>query len=244
LRGTLVRRGLGRAASERAVDGAFGAYEDTATRGLAVANGTVVRGILERAARANPRYDRPAVRRRLATALHATRTRALADEEVRPSRRPARRAGSAVREHARRELGRAGERAAARARERFRGPLSELPAGLPVAPVPGYWYATVNVWYVEVRGRYERFAVRTDGGRPGEEIVYVRDGRTVSLDVDGDGRPERLGRATRVDLSVTTAVAVAVPPGGVGVGDTGGDADERSAGWPGGWNETTYAGRP
>jgi hypothetical protein len=49
-------------------------------------------------------------------------------------------------------------------------------AGLPVAPVPGYWYLTVNVWRVTVRGEWSRFAVRTRRGVPGEELTYVRDG--------------------------------------------------------------------
>ncbi|WP_336361091.1 DUF7286 family protein [Haladaptatus sp. ZSTT2] len=45
------------------------------------------------------------------------------------------------------------------------------------------------------------------------------------------GEKERFGRAPRVSFSVETAVAVVVPPGGTGVGDIDGNADERSAGW-------------
>lgn len=104
-------------------------------------------------------------------------------------------------------------------------------AGLPVAPVPGYWYLTVNVWRVDVRGSWARFAVRTRRGVPGEELAYVRDGSTARLDVDGDGDAERLGRDERVSFETDTTVVVAVPPGGRGVGDVGGDADERSPGW-------------
>jgi hypothetical protein len=107
-----------------------------------------------------------------------------------------------------------------------------VPAGLPVAPVPGYWYATVNVWTVSVSGEFARFGVRTDRGAPGRSLRYVRDGSVVALDVDDDGRPERLGRNERIDFTVNTTVAVAVPPTGRGVGDVGGNADERSPGWP------------
>ena len=105
-------------------------------------------------------------------------------------------------------------------------------AGLPVAPAPGYWYLTVNVWQVDVRGTWARFAVRTRRGVPGAALTYVRDGSTARLDVDGDGEAEQLGRDERVSFETSTTVAVAVPPGGRGVGDVDGNADERSAGWP------------
>lgn len=128
------------------------------------------------------------------------------------------------------------ERAERRAIRRLSGrTASRVPAGLPVAPVPGYWYATVNAWSVTVRGEYRRFAVRArtgtlDGG--GAVVRYVRDGSVVQLDVDGDGDPERLGRSERVGFTVSTTVVVAVPPGPRGVGDTDGDRDEQSPGWP------------
>ncbi|ESP88860.1 DUF7286 family protein, partial [Candidatus Halobonum tyrrellensis] len=108
-------------------------------------------------------------------------------------------------------------------------------AGLPVAPAPGYWYATANVWSVEVRGAYPRFSVTSPVGGPtgaGGRLRYVRDGSAVDLDVDGDGDAERLGRNERVSFRVETAVAAVVPAGKSGVGDVDGDADERSAGWP------------
>jgi hypothetical protein len=115
----------------------------------------------------------------------------------------------------------AGSRAAAR----------RTPAGLPVAPAPGYWYATVNAWTVSVRGAYARFALHTRRGPPGETLRYVRDGSTVALDADDDGETERLGHDERVGFAANTTVVVAVPAPGF-VGDRGGDADERSAGWP------------
>ncbi|WP_338727716.1 hypothetical protein [Haladaptatus sp. DJG-WS-42] len=107
--------------------------------------------------------------------------------------------------------------------------FARLPSGLPVAPVPGYWYATTNLWTANVEGEYARFTVGAPTGS--EAIAYTRAGQTATLDVDGDGAKERFGRAPRVSFSVETAVVVVVPPGGTGVGDIDGNADERSAGW-------------
>jgi len=136
---------------------------------------------------------------------------------------------------------RAVERAASAATDRIasrrlNGTLGRVAAGLPVAPVPGYWYATVNVWDVSVRGAYARFTLRTGRGTPattpGAAMRYVRDGSTVRLDVDGDGTKERLGRDERVSFETGTVVAVAVPPYRGGVGDVDGNADERAGTWP------------
>lgn len=107
--------------------------------------------------------------------------------------------------------------------------MGSLPAGLPVAPVPGFWYATANVWYVETNGTYERFAVRADRGDPSGPITYVRDDRGATLDHRGETR--LLGTAERISFHAETAVVVVVPPGANGVGDTDGVADERSSGW-------------
>jgi hypothetical protein len=113
--------------------------------------------------------------------------------------------------------------------------LGSVPAGLPIAPVPGYWYATINVWDVKVRGQYARFTVRARTGGPTDPdaaVAYSRDGEAVRFDTDDDGRKERLGRNDPVDFEQRTAVVIAVPPNGNGVGDVDGNADERSPGWP------------
>ena len=114
--------------------------------------------------------------------------------------------------------------------------MASLPAGLPVAPIPGSWYLTVNVWVVDVRGAYHRVAVNSVAASPSfgpDALSYVREAGPVSVDVDGDGSREGLGRVEPVAFSVRTVIVVAVPAGPRGVGDTGGDADERSPGWPG-----------
>jgi len=113
--------------------------------------------------------------------------------------------------------------------------LNRIPAGLPLAPVPGFWYATANLWDVQVAGEYARFTVRVPRGTPddpGGAFRYVRDAGTVRLDVDGDGVGERLGETTRLSFRTRTTVAIAVPPGPQGVGDVDGQAIEESAGWP------------
>ena len=114
--------------------------------------------------------------------------------------------------------------------ERLGGKLGALPAGLPLAPVPGFWYATANVWYTNVTGEYERFAVRTNRGDGTAATTYLRDNRTVR--VTHDGETKRLGTAEPVSFQTRTAVVVVVPPGPRGVGDTDGEPVKESPGWP------------
>ncbi|QZP37616.1 DUF7286 family protein [Halobaculum magnesiiphilum] len=178
--------------------------------------------------------DRLALRLRVETADTATNASVDVPEGIRAGTvdetRAARRAAL------RRAAKRAGSNATERLHKRYgKGKLGPVLAGLPVAPVPGYWYATVNVWDVEVAGAYPRFAVTAPVGGPdgGDgRVRYVRDGRNVTVDVDGDGSAERLGRSERVTFRTWTVVVVVVPAGPSGVGDVDGNADERSAGWP------------
>lgn len=210
-------------------------WDGSGRRGLAIANGSYARAIGDelRVRGLSPaRADVAAIRLRVAhrelaarpvTAVDAGTT----DETVEATRSLAREATTELVET---ELENATERTTAR----LTGG-SRIPAGLPVAPAPGYWYATVNGWSVTVRGEYQRFAVRSYAGAPdgaGGVVTYVRDGRAVTLDVDGDGEAERLGTSERIAFETETVVVVALPPGPAGVGDVDGDRDERSAGWP------------
>ena len=105
-------------------------------------------------------------------------------------------------------------------------------AGLPVAPVPGYWYATANLWYVAVRGEHPSFAVTAQ--RPGSNrtrLRYTRRNASVQIDVDGDGDDELLGHNRPISFQTETAAVAIVPAGKSGVGDVDGNADERSPGW-------------
>jgi len=239
-REVLAEHGIGDDEPERKamVQRALDPWNTTHGRALALANGSVSRRLTVVAdRRANLSVTE---RDRLALRLNGSRERALGDEGARPKTDIVNASRSAthqvVRELGREAAGSAAERATRRAyRRTMKRSFSQMPAGLPLAPVPGYWYATTNLWHVEVRGEYARFGVRASQGRPttpGGEFVYARDGERVTLDVDGDGDAERLGRSTRVDFSATATVLVVVPPGGTGVGDTNGVTVEQSKGWP------------
>ena len=107
-----------------------------------------------------------------------------------------------------------------------------LPTGASAAPPA--WWVTVNAWVVDVRGGYDRFAVRAGTGAasgPGGSLTYVRDGGAATVDYDGDGAAERLGHADRISFETRTGVVLAVPPGPQGVGDKGGNVDARSTRW-------------
>ena len=140
----------------------------------------------------------------------------------------------AARETVRKQVSGSLENASARATRKLTG-ASRLPAGMPVAPPPYTWIATVNAWSVTVRGEYQRFALRARGVAPdgsGGTVRYVRDGSTARLDVNGDGDRERLGRGDRVGFTASTTVVAVVPPGMPGVGDVDGAREEQSPGWP------------
>ncbi|WP_101296253.1 DUF7286 family protein [Halegenticoccus soli] len=213
-------------------------WDGRGRRAIAASNGSLARAIAAEARASGDLSRRRADR--LGVLLRVELGRAVRSDAARVAERPTNRTAATTRELGRRAVkrlvSRGLENATERAKTRWIGDaLGAAPAGLPVAPVPGYWYATVNVWTVTVRGEYHRFAVRARTGAPdggGATVRYVRDGAAVALDVDGDGDDERLGRNERVSFETGTIVVVAVPPGGTGVGDVDGNADERSAGWP------------
>jgi len=221
----LNRMGIGGSPADREalVATALSEWETPAARALAATNGSAARALVDLAVE---RYDGPLEDHLVRTRLRAS----LADASrgVTVSGRTTRRLVGFVGEEfewaadqvATDRLGRYVERR-----------VGTIPAGLPLVPVPGYWYATTNVWVVRARGGYARFTVRADRGPPGASLAYTRDGSAVRLDVDADGERERLGRASRVTFDATTAVTIVVPPGPPGVGDVDGDADERSPGW-------------
>ncbi len=243
-----VRIGLSGSARRAAVRGAMDRRDGVGRRAVAVDNGSFAAAVAgEVRAKVNAKAARGTETARsaidagqLRVRLRVGIARTTRERNVRVPRTATNRTASAVRDtatfvvghYATAALGNATERA----KRRYLGEtLGELPAGLPVLPVPGYWYATVNVWSVAVRGTYQRFTVRVREGVPdggGAALQYVRDGSVVHLDVDGDGSAERLGRDSRISFETRTLVVVAVPPGERGVGDTNGDADEVSSGWP------------
>ena len=94
-----------------------------------------------------------------------------------------------------------------------------VPAGLPLLPVPGYWYATVNAWDVRADGEYARFEVTANVGTPGQTsaTTYVREDETVTLDIAGAERT--IGDVEPIEFDGRSTLLVVVPPGGIGVGD-------------------------
>ena len=225
----------------RAVDGAFATWNRTSARAHAVTTGSFVPRVVSEAAL----DEREAARVRVH--LRAAVAKARDSEETRVDREHVDGAASAVRQFSKtaatEAVGTVVVNGTDRLAKRTKGKAVVLPAGLPLLPTPTNWYATVNVWDVHVRGYYPRFAVRTTRGGPGETVTYVRDGGCATLDIDEDGGEEKIGCASRVDISVRTVVLVAVPPGRTGLGDTDGQAVEDSPGWdePYPWEENRSA---
>jgi hypothetical protein len=226
-------------ASHDAVLAGYGDWDSTATLALAVTNGSAATPVADAAAGSDATPDSDAWTDQIRTRLDVTMSDATAESSVRPPEGPVRDTAESLRETVRNRISNAASRGLESVSDRVRGRLSRargaVPAGVPVTPVPGFWYATANAWQVDVSGRYARFTVRT--GRdaptaPGGTVAYSRDGSVVEVDVDGDGRRDRLGRSTRVRFSAETTVLVVVPPGGSGVGDVDGGRVEESPGWP------------
>ncbi|MFB6105485.1 MAG: hypothetical protein ABEJ70_00790 [Halobacteriaceae archaeon] len=224
------RRSLVRAALAR--------YETTDARALAAANGSLATAV---GGELTARTDVDGVDRDWSLVrLRAALRRVRAAPSTRPSAATLEAVGNAtraagrrlVRRAVRRGLERAGERVRTRVQRRLATSLAPVPAGLPITPVPAYWYATVNVWRVDVHGSYRQVAVTAPAHAPGRgaAVTYRRRDEAVSVDVDDDGEAERLGRNERVAFDATVPVLVAVPPGGDGVGDHG-EADEQTPGW-------------
>lgn len=235
-RQTLEGYGIGDNRTERRaiVSEGLAEWDSNATRALALTNGSAAREIAA-AATDGPGYNGSfavVLRTNLQLTVEArlddsTRiNQGLVNRSHATTRRVARQAATEI---ASRGLDRASDAAMRRINRSF----NRVQTGLPVLPT-GTWYATVNLWYVETRGAYDRFAVRARRGsptEPGRSLRYVRDGGAVRLDVDDDGVAERLGESDRVAFTNRMVVPMAVPPGMPGIGDTNGNWDERSAGW-------------
>ncbi|WP_436927851.1 DUF7286 family protein [Halosimplex amylolyticum] len=217
---------------ERVVDDGLSQWRSLDGRALALSNGSVIEPTVAAAEERTTddgwtTRERDRVRLRLRTALYDS----LESERGKVSG-PAVTAATehvkaAVRKRVKSEVSGVLEK-------QFNESVSEIPAGIPLAPPLGSWVATMNVWSVTVRGQYARFAVETPRRTPGAgdaSLNYVRDGSNATLDIDGDGEEDVLGRASRVTFTTRTSVVVVVPAGGTGVGDIDGVAVEESKGW-------------
>ncbi|MFB6090533.1 MAG: hypothetical protein ABEJ97_05690 [Halobellus sp.] len=232
---TLARESsLSRRDAGAVVDRAFGRWHGPGERAVAATDGSLAAAVASEAidAGAANRGDEPesVTEDRIRTALRVDLRRVATGSDVRVSQAAVEDAVSTtralLREQARATAATATERTIALASN---GTVGGIPAGLPILPTLNPWVATANVWIVESRGAYGRFAVTTESG----PTTYVRDGSSVALDVDDDGETETLGRNERIGFRVRTVAVVAVPSGKLGVGDTDGDVDERSVAWSG-----------
>lgn len=239
------RTSLSREERRDAIDGAAASYDSAADRAAAVADGEYAERVASEAAAVGSLSA--ASEASLAAHLRVETRRAAGRDEARVRARFVKRSTSGARTLLRDRMESAIEDEAKRAGETATGALSEraveelgekwslepvrsVGAGVPVAPVPGYWVTTVNAWRVQVRGEYPRFALRADVGAPAEPFEYVRQEGNVTLELDGE--TVRLGATEPVRFETETIVAVAVPAGPPGVGDVDGVRDETSAGWP------------
>lgn len=238
---------------EAALDEAFDEWSTTHGRALAVLNESVVDRLVIAAAE----RQRISVWRQelLDVRLRAAVVRAMADERTRSNATAAsgvtarlrnigadevnriakERVSEAVSAGIDRKINQTLTEAKERLPKRYSKRFPKLQTGLPLVPPFYGWYATVNVWYVRVNGTYPSLTLRARRGAPdgsGATVVYRRDGGSVDVDVDGDGRPDRLGWSTRLHFDVETAVLVVVPPGYPGVGDANGQWEEHTEGFP------------
>lgn len=228
---------LPRAERARAVRAGLDRWDDPAATALAIENGTAADAIAEEVALRTTEGDSDRIRDRSATRLRVAMGEAMAEKSATIPDGPVTDvldgARDATREVARDAAEHGVETAHGRIDDRLNGGVSMVPAGVPIVPKPGLWWATVNAWTVEVEGSYAAFSVRTNAGTPetGGHVTYVRDGDPVHLDITGDGTPERLGTASRIEFETWTTVVVAVPPGRTGVGNVDGEPLQCSEGW-------------
>ena len=215
-----------------AVAAAAAKHDGVGSQAVAVSDGEYAEVVADEASRLGGLTA--GERRALAARLRVATTTATGRDDVRIPVSLVDEPTQLAREQTRGELAGAiemgAEAAVANASERWvPNSTPRVGAGLPVAPVPAYWVATVNAWRVQVRGAYPRFTLTADVGPPNRQFEYVREASAVTTTVGGD--TIQLGRNEPVTFETGTVIVVAVPPGPPGVGDVDGTRDERSPGW-------------
>ncbi|MFA9515857.1 hypothetical protein ACERIT_01320 [Halopenitus sp. H-Gu1] len=209
-------------------------YETTAKLATAMTSGEYAEALANEIERTSDGRITAGERTRLEAVIRTSLTESMASKQTAVSRSHASRTADVTRRIARSRIESGveeGLQTAANETETRWGTdvTKQVGAGLPVTPVPGYWYATVNVWHVEVAGEYPRFELRADVGPPDEEFRYVRADRPSTIDLEGD--PVTLGYSEPIRFRTDTTVVIAVPPGPPGVGDVDGTWSEESSGW-------------
>lgn len=223
---------------KQAVTAGLDRWSTTAQTVIAMQNGAAAKAIAAEAADRSAADD-TAVQAHARSSLRVALTDTVTSEEVAIPEGPVKAVLDQTRSVAKDKLKALAENGTERIKdrldERLDGRLTMTPAGVPVLPITGSWWATANAWTVEVSGEYASLSVRSPQGAPkgGGQTTYVRNGDAVEIDITGDGTPERIGTATRVSFDTWTTVVVAVPPGKSGVGNTNTDGITCSDGWEG-----------
>ena len=116
--------------------------------------------------------------------------------------------------------------------EAVREALKRIPSGLPLLP-PWGWWATMNVWYIDVQGEIPYLTVYDADNVPVPDailghkaIAYTRRWQEVR-----GPRGEVLGYDEPIDFEQKTCTFIIVPPGEQGIGDKIGGWDEKSEGF-------------
>ncbi|MFC7196251.1 ComEC/Rec2 family competence protein [Halosimplex aquaticum] len=107
--------------------------------------------------------------------------------------------------------------------------------GLPIAPIPGYWFLSVNAWNVRMQGEYARFAVTARTGDPSgtKPVTYVRQEQAVYLEINGVDRRAGTVQPISFDNGVPIVVAMpggtVMPSGSLGTGERFGSSGKKAA---------------
>jgi hypothetical protein len=115
--------------------------------------------------------------------------------------------------------------------EAMKKALGRVPNGLPLLP-PWGWWATLNIWYIDVYGDIPYLAVYdTDTSIPNpifghEAQFYTRYNKQVF-----DDNLTQIGDNMPISFQTSTCTFIVVPPGMQGVGDKIGGWEEKSEGY-------------
>lgn len=88
--------------------------------------------------------------------------------------------------------------------------------GVPIIPIKHL--LQVSAWNAEVGGEYPRFEVSATDGDPATTTSYVRENKTIRLEINGDTKT--VGEVNAISFTGRTALVILMPPlGGVGDGN-------------------------
>jgi hypothetical protein len=117
-------------------------------------------------------------------------------------------------------------------KESVKAALKSIPMGLPLLPPYGYW-ATLNVWYIEIDGNIPVFTLYDADMEPVPDPFFGHQATSYTrrIDIGIDDGYGIIGNNEPIKFHVNTSTFVIVPPGKSGVGDRIGGWDEKSEGF-------------